>query len=132
MIFLEVFYTEFIDKVVEFTSEYGRAGFDMAIEYCIKNGILEPYLKENSKEVRNMLTSEYNYETELKVVRREAREEGIRRGIRKGRMEGRIEGRMEGKEEGLITTATKMKNENCEVAFIQKITGLSRETIEKL
>ena len=121
-------YKEFVDKVVEFTSEYGRAGFDMAIEYCIKNGILEPYLKENSKEVRNMLTTEYNYETELKVVRREAREEGIRRGIRKGRMEGRIEG----KEEGLITTATKMKNENCEVAFIQKITGLSRETIEKL
>ena len=121
-------YKEFVDKVVEFTSEYGRAGFDMAIEYCIKNGILEPYLKENSKEVRNMLTTEYNYETELKVVRREAREEGIRRGIRKGRMEGR----MEGKEEGLITTATKMKNENCEVAFIQKITGLSRETIEKL
>ena len=128
MIFLEVFYTEFVDKVVEFTNKHGRAGFDMAIEYCIKNGILEPYLKENSKEVRNMLTTEYNYETELKVVRREAREEGIRRGIRKGRMEGR----MEGKEEGLITTATKMKNENCEVAFIQKITGLSRETIEKL
>ena len=121
-------YKEFVDKVVEFTNKHGREGFDMAIEYCIKNGILEPYLKENSKEVRNMLTTEYNYETELKVVRREAREEGIRRGIRKGRMEGR----MEGKEEGLITTATKMKNENCEVAFIQKITGLSRETIEKL
>ena len=121
-------YKEFVDKVVEFTSEYGRAGFDMAIEYCIKNGILEPYLKENSKEVRNMLTTEYNYETELKVVRREAREEGIRRGIRKGRMEGR----MEGKEEGLITTATRMKNNSFDVPTIMKITGLSKETIEKL
>ena len=59
-----------------------------------------------------MLTTEYNYETELKVVRREAREEGIR--------------------EGVLNTATRMKNENCEVAFIQRITGLSRETIEKL
>ena len=125
-------YKEFVDKVVEFTSEYGRAGFDMAIEYCIKNGILEPYLKENSKEVRNMLTTEYNYETELKVVRREAREEGIRRGIRKGRMEGRIEGRMEGKEEGLIATATRMKNNSFDVSTIMKITGLSKETIEKL
>ena len=108
MIFLEVFYTEFVDKVVEFTNKHGREGFDMAIEYCIKNGILEPYLKENSKEVRNMLTTEYNYETELNVVRREAREEGV------------------------LNTATRMKNNSFDVPTIMKITGLSRETIEKL
>ena len=113
-------YKEFVDKVVEFTSEYGRAGFDMAIEYCIKNGILEPYLKENSKEVRNMLTTEYNYETELNVVRREAREEGISEGIRKGI------------KEGVLNTATRMKNNSFDVPTIMKITGLSRETIEKL
>ena len=117
-------YKEFVDKVVEYTREYGKGGFDMAIEYCINHGILEPYLKENSKEVRNMLTTEYNYETELRVVKREAREEGINEGMRKGRMEG--------KEEGLVTTATRMKNANCEVGFIQQMTGLSREAIEKL
>ena len=71
-----------------------------------------------------MLTTEYNYETELRVVKREAREEGINEGMRKGRMEG--------KEEGLVTTATRMKNANCEVGFIQQMTGLSREAIEKL
>ena len=109
-------YKEFVDKVVEFTNKHGRAGFDMAIEYCIKNGILEPYLKENSKEVRNMLTSEYNYETELNVVRREAREEGISEGIK----------------EGVLNTATRMKNNSFDVPTIMKITGLSRETIEKL
>ena len=109
-------YKEFVDKVVEFTNKHGREGFDMAIEYCIKNGILEPYLKENSKEVRNMLTTEYNYETELSVVRKEARKEG----------------RMEGREEGLVTTATRMKNNSFDVPTIMKITGLSRETIEKL
>ena len=125
-------YKEFVDKVVEYTREYGKGGFDMAIEYCINHGILEPYLKENSKEVRNMLTTEYNYETELRVVKREAREEGINEGIRKGRMEGMMEGRMEGREEGLVTTATRMKNANCEVGFIQQMTGLSREVIEKL
>jgi len=113
-------YKEFVDKVVEYTREYGKGGFDMAIEYCINHGILEPYLKENSKEVRNMLTTEYNYETELRVVKREAREEGIRKG------------RMEGREEGLVTTATRMKNANCEVGFIQQMTGLSKEAIEKL
>ena len=113
-------YKEFVDKVVEFTNKHGREGFDMAIEYCIKNGILEPYLKENSKEVRNMLTTEYNYETELNVVRREAREEGISEGIRKGI------------KEGVLNTATRMKNNSFDVPTIMKITGLSRETIEKL
>ena len=75
-----------------------------------------------------MLTTEYNYETELRVVKREAREEGINEGMRKGRMEGMMEGR----EEGLVTTATRMKNANCEVGFIQQMTGLSREAIEKV
>ena len=121
-------YKEFVDKVVEYTREYGKDGFDMAIEYCINHGILEPYLKENSKEVRNMLTTEYNYETELRVVKREAREEGINEGMRKGRMEGMMEGR----EEGLVTTATRMKNNSFDVPTIMKITGLSREAIEKL
>ena len=59
-----------------------------------------------------MLTTEYNYETELNVVRREARTEG--------------------REEGLITTATRMKNNSFDVPSIVKITGFSRETIEKL
>ena len=55
-----------------------------------------------------MLTSEYNYETELNVVRREGREEGV------------------------LNTATRMKNNSFDVPTIMKITGLSRETIEKL
>ena len=71
-----------------------------------------------------MLTTEYNYETELRVVKREAREEGINEGMRKGRMEG--------KEEGLVTIATRMKNNSFDVPTIMKITGLSREVIEKL
>ena len=75
-----------------------------------------------------MLTTEYNYETELRVVKREAREEGINEGMKKGRMEGM----MEGKEEGLVTTATRMKNNSFDVPTIMKITGLSREVIEKL
>ena len=67
-----------------------------------------------------MLTTEYNYETELRVVKREAREEGINEGMRKGR------------EEGLVTTATRMKNNSFDVPTIMKITGLPREAIERL
>ena len=59
-----------------------------------------------------MFSSEYSYALELEASKEDGRIEGIR--------------------EGVLNTATRMKNENCEVAFIQKITGLSRETIEKL
>ena len=59
-----------------------------------------------------MFSSEYSYALELEASKEDGRIEGIR--------------------EGVLNTATRMKNENCEVAFIQRITGLSRETIEKL
>ena len=63
-----------------------------------------------------MFSSEYSYALELEASKEDGRIEGIREGIR----------------EGVLNTATRMKNENCEVAFIQRITGLSKETIEKL
>ncbi len=63
-----------------------------------------------------MFSSEYSYALELEASKED----------------GRIEGKREGIREGVLNTATRMKNENCEVAFIQRITGLSKETIEKL
>ena len=75
-----------------------------------------------------MLTGEYSYALELEASRADGMNEGIKKGIRKGRMEGRMEGR----EEGLLTTATRMKNNSFDVVTIMKITGLSREIIEKL
>lgn len=53
-----------------------------------------------------------------------------------GRVEGREVGRKEGREVGRveekIETATKMKKEGLDVGLIAKITGLSKEKIEKL
>ena len=63
-----------------------------------------------------MFSSEYSYALELEASKED----------------GRIEGKREGIREGVLNTATRMKSENCEVAFIQRITGLSKETIEKL
>ena len=71
-----------------------------------------------------MFSSEYSYALELEASKEDGRIEGIR--------EGKREGKREGIREGVLNTATRMKNENCEVAFIQRITGLSKETIEKL
>jgi len=46
------------------------------------------------------------------------------KGIEKGKVEGKIEGK--------IDDAKKMLAEGCSIDFINKITGLSEEEIEKL
>ena len=63
-----------------------------------------------------MLTTEYNYETELKVVRREAREEG----------------REEGREESISSLAKSFRDMGVSLDTIAQATGLSRKAIEKL
>lgn len=46
-----------------------------AIEECIEKGILADYLKRKGSEVVNMLTAEYDYETDIEVQRGEAYDE---------------------------------------------------------
>ncbi len=50
---------------------------DFAVRKCIEEGILADYLKQNSTEVRNMLIAEYDYDTDIRVQRKESYEEGI-------------------------------------------------------
>ena len=118
-------YKKFTEKVEKYKVLYGDVGYSMAIEECIKENIeISEYLRRKIQEVVEMLTGEYSYALELEASRADGMNEGIKKGIRKGRMEGR--------EEGLLTTATRMKNNSFDVATIMKITGLSREAIEKL
>jgi len=58
-----------------------------AIKACIKKGILEDFLLENSSEVFNMLTTEWNWDTALRV----SKEEGLETGKKIGREEDQKE-----------------------------------------
>lgn len=68
-------------KLTEYAREakhQGRKDFlDYAVLRCIKEGTLSEYLKRNSTEVRNMLIGEYDYDTDIKVQRRESYKEGF-------------------------------------------------------
>lgn len=61
-----------------------------AILYCADHDIMKDFLLENASEVENMLFSEWDMETALRVRKEE------------GRLEGRKEGRLEGREEGRL------------------------------
>ena len=82
-----------------------------AIDFCVSNGILVEYLKNNSPEVRNMLFTEFNLE--------EAKEvwfgEGIEKGIEKGKLED----------------ATAMFAEGISLEKIARITNLPLEQLKE-
>ncbi|GAB7141009.1 Rpn family recombination-promoting nuclease/putative transposase [Deferribacterales bacterium RsTz2092] len=59
-----------------------------AIKECVENNILREFLVENSKEVINMLTTEFNLETAQKVWYREGMEIGEQRGLQIGEQRG--------------------------------------------
>ena len=71
-----------------------------------------------------MLLAEYDYETDIAVQRAEEHEIAFTEGIEQGFSEGSYQTKLE--------TARLMKEENCEISFIQKMTGLSREEVENI
>ena len=71
-----------------------------------------------------MLIAEYDYDLDIQVQREECYNSGMLVGIQKGEARG--------KTMGFLTTVTRMKKANCDIAFISEITGLSIEEIAKL
>ncbi|MGP1440076.1 MAG: Rpn family recombination-promoting nuclease/putative transposase [Treponema sp.] len=105
-------YAEFVRIVKENIKDYGKAGYDKAIRYCIKHNILKDLIAENAKGVEGMLVAEYDYDSDIRVQREECYRVGVARGF--------------------LTTAQRMKKANFETSVIQEMTGLSKEEIEKL
>ena len=91
-----------------------------AIEECIEKGILADYLKRKGSEVVNMLTAEYDYETDIEVQRGEAYDEG--------KLEGKLEGKFEEKK-NLIKNLYEAK---FTVAEISKLLKMKEDEVEKI
>ena len=83
-----------------------------------------------------MLLAEYDYETDIAVQRAEEREiaftQGITQGISQGIAQGRSEGIAQGSYQTKLETAKLMKQANCEISFIEKMTGLSQTEVEAI
>ena len=79
-----------------------------------------------------MILTEWNTEDAIAFARIEGREEGREEGMVKGREEGWENGRREGRAGEKLEIARNALAEGAAPEFIQKITGLDPETIEKL
>lgn len=137
-------YSLFVESVRRNTALNGEQGFENAIKECIQNGILQEYLQRKSREVINMLLSEYDYDTDIAVQREEAGRiafaNGIERGKSLGLAEGKSLGLAEGKSLGLaegtrqakIETAKRLLQFALPVDTIAAATGLTTREIENL
>ena len=117
-------YTQFVEAVRRHIRLDAENGSKNAIKECIQNDILRDYLERKSREVMNMLIAEYDYDTDIAVQREEERETAFAEGI--------AQGFFDGSRQKAIETAKLMKAEQCEVPFIQRMTGLSKHEIDNL
>ena len=117
-------YSQFIEIAREQGHDKNR--LEKAVKTCISRSILKDYLERKSSEVVNMLMVEYDYDTDMKVQRKEAMEEG--------RKEGRKEGVQQGIRTGISVLISacrdfgKSRKETCEC--LMKKYALSSEDAE--
>ena len=121
-------YEYFVEKARDLKRKYKELSLQdiltLSIKECCSEKRLNNYLKRKSTEVINMIFGEYDYDTDIRVQRREAFEDGIAQGERQGRTEG-------------MQTATKnliqsMFDAGLDSQTISKYTKLSVEQIEMI
>ncbi|MDR0463784.1 MAG: Rpn family recombination-promoting nuclease/putative transposase [Treponema sp.] len=106
-------YSIFIAKIREYRKKLSlEESVKAAIKYCIGNGILVQFFKDNASEVINMLTEEPSMEEIIAIMSKEIREEG--------------------REQASIQIAKNLLAEGSSHEFIQKITGLNPDVIKNL
>ena len=101
-------YMQYVDKV-RYYKEEKKMDLPDAVECtiadCVKEGILEEFLRKNRAEVLDVSIFEYNAEEEIrkyKIAQQELwREQGLKAGMEEGRKEGIKEGIEEGMREGM-------------------------------
>ena len=111
-------YSKFTAKAREFLKEQGdlEKAIKKAVKYCFGHGILKEYLEKHGSEVQNMLLTEWNTEDAIAYAREEGREEG--------KEEGRVIKELE--------IARNLLAKGASYEFIQEVTGLSADEIERM
>ena len=91
---------QFLELVEEARAAGHENPLKWAIQEAVRRNILRDYLERKGGEVLSILMTEYNYATEMAVLKEEAYEDGLFVGLATGREEGREEGISIGLERG--------------------------------
>ena len=141
-------YVQFLELEEEARATGHENPLKWAIQEAVRRNILRDYLERKGGEVLSILMTEYNYATDMAVLKEEAYEDGLFVGLATGREEGREEGISigleRGREEGIsvgiergayetrLETARSFLSMGLSPEQVAQGTGLSLEVIQKL
>ena len=125
-------YVQFLELVEEAKAAGHKHPLKWAIQEAVRRNILRDYLERKGGEVLSILMTEYDYATDMAVLKEEAyedglfvgREEGISIGLERGREEGISVGIERGAYETRLETARAMLAIGMTNEQVQACTGL--------
>ena len=94
-------YAQFLQLVEEAKAAGHRHPLKWAIQEAVRRDILRDYLERKGGEVLSILMTEYDYATDMAVLKEESYEDGLFVGLATGREEGISIGLERGREEGI-------------------------------
>ena len=111
---------QFLELVEEARAAGHETPLKWAIQEAVHRNILRDYLERKGGEVLSILMTEYNYATDMAVLKEEAYEDGLFAGLERGAYQKALE------------TAKSFLAEGLTPQVVARCTGLPMETIQEL
>ena len=115
---------QFLELMEEARAAGHKHPLKWAIQEAVRRNILRDYLERKGGEVLSILMTEYDYATDMAVLKEEAYEDGLFAGLATGREEGAYQKALE--------TAKTMLSIGLPEEQIQLCTNLPVETVREL
>ena len=113
-------YVQFLQLVEEARAAGHKHPLKWAIQEAVRRNILKDYLERKGGEVLSILMTEYDYATDMAVLKEEAYEDGL------------FVGREEGAYEKALETAKNLLSEGLAPVMVARCTDLPLETVLEL
>jgi len=117
-------YVQFLELMEEAKAAGHEQPLKWTIQEAVRRNILRDYLERKGGEVLSILMTEYDYATDMAVLKEESYEDGLFVGLATGREEGAYQNKLE--------TARSFLSMGLEPEQVAQGTGLSLEVIQKL
>ena len=122
---------QFLQLVEEAKAVGHRHPLKWAIQEAVRRNILRDYLERKGGEVLSILMTEYDYATDMAVLKEESYEDGLFVGLATGREEGISIGLERGREEGISVGIERGAYEKAlETARAMLAIGMTNEQVQ--